>query len=388
MKKVLIILGVIVVALVLALFGVRRGRGGPEVRVAVAQKGKVIQIVDAEGSLEAREQVEVGSDVMGKIVEIRVSEGDTVRAGDTLCVIDPGVYREEYKAALANLSAQEARLKKAEEDLRRVRALFERGLVPKSRLEEAEANYEALKAQVEATRAQLGRAAESLRKAYITSPIDGVVVAVNKEVGEPVVVGVNVPGSVIMVVADLSQMIVKAEVDETGVPKVKPGQEARVFLEAFPDDTFKGRVLRVSGVPAEGSQSITYPVDILLEKAPEGALPGMSASCEIITGRKEGVLAVPLTALGRRGGKDVLFVYSGGKAHMREVKLGLLGQVNAEVLEGLSEGDTVIVGPADVLKELRDGEPVRIREKPKVKGRGKKPSARGLFRGIRRARRR
>ncbi len=367
MKKALVVFGVLALALVLAAAGLLRKKKGPEVRVAVASKGTVVQVVDAEGTLEARKQVEVGSDVMGKIVEIRVREGDTVRAGDTLCVIDPGVYREQYRAALANLSAQEARLKKALEDLKRVRALYERGLVPKAQLEEAEANYEALKAQVEATRAQLGQAAENLRKSYITSPVDGVVVAVNKEVGEPVVVGVNVPGSVIMVVADLSQMLVKAEVDETGVPKVKPGQEVRVFLEAFPEDTFKGRVLRKAGVPAEGAQSITYPVDILLEEVPDGALPGMSASCEIITGKREGVLAVPLTALGRRGGEDVLFIYSGGKAHMRRVKLGLLGQVNAEVLEGLSEGDTVIVGPADILKELKDGQGVQVKvpKKPK-----------------------
>ena len=377
-KKIVIIGGVVLVILIIFAVNLARKRGvTPEVKVEPIARGSVEQIARAEGVIEAVNQVSIGSDIMGRVVEIRVRQGDKVKRGDTLCVVDPRVYKEQVSAAQASLAAQEATLTKLREDYERAKALFEKGLVSKSQLEQAESAFRSAEAQLRAAKAQLSQVRVTYSKAFITSPVDGEVVAVNMEVGEQVIAGtVNISGSVIMVVADMSNAIVKADVDETEVVQVSPGQEVRVKIDAFPDKTFRGIVETRSGVPTSNAlsssvqQAVTYPVDILLLETPKGLLPGMSASCEIITSRADSVLVLPLTAVGSSKGQDVTYLYKAGKAIRTPIKLGVTGEGTAEILEGLAEGDTVIVGPASALLNMKDGAKVKLK-KEKEKGKGK-----------------
>jgi len=383
-KKIAVIGGIGLVVLLIIIINLMRKRGVvPEVRVETIARGSVEQIARAEGVIEAVNQVNIGSDIMGRLVEIRVRQGEKVKKGDTLCVVDPRVYREQVSAAQASLAAQEASLAKLREDYERTKALFDKGLVSKSQMEQAESAFRAAEAQLRAARAQLSQVKVTYSKAFITSPVDGEVVAVNMEIGEQVIAGtVNISGSVIMVVADMSKAIVKADVDETEVVQVAPGQEVRVKIDAFPGRIFRGVVETRSGVPASNAlssavqQAVTYPVEILLLETPEGLLPGMSASCEIITSRADSVLVIPLTAVGSSDGQDVVYLYKGGSAKKTPIKLGIIGEGTAEVLEGLAEGDTVIIGPASVLVNIKDGAKVKLKKEKGKPGEGEKRKGR------------
>ncbi|MEO0180776.1 MAG: efflux RND transporter periplasmic adaptor subunit [candidate division WOR-3 bacterium] len=390
-KKIAIVGGIVLFVLILVLVNMRKRAGGtPEVRVESVARGSVERIARAEGTIEALNQVNIGSDIMGRIVEIRVRQGDRVKKGDTLCVVDPRVYREQVSAAQASLAAQEANLAKLREDYARTKALYERGLISKSQFEQAESAFRAAEAQINAAKAQLGQVRVTYSKAFITSPVDGEVVAVNMEVGEQVIAGtVNISGSVIMVVADMSRAIVKADVSETEVVDVAPGQDVRVKIDAFPGRVFRGVVGTRSGVPTTSSslssvqQAVSYPVEVFLDEVPKGLLPGMSASCEIITERVDSVIVVPLTAVGSYENQDVVYVFKNGKAVRTPVKLGVVGEGVAEVKEGLSEGDQVITGPASVLVKIKDGTRVKVKKEPgkpgEEKKRGRPPvSSRGV----------
>ncbi len=380
-KKILATLGVIGVLAIFVALNLRTKGERPKVWVDVVKRGQIRSTVKAEGVVKAKNQVRIGSDVMGRILEIRVEEGDTVRRGDTLCLIDPSTYLAQVRQAQARLEQDLARLEKAQKDYRRAQELFADSLIPPSTLEEAKTAYATLQAQIRVDSSLLEEARSTYAKTVITSPIDGVVLGVHKEVGEMVVVGtINTPGSVIMDIADLSRLEVEASVDETEVVKIHPGQKVRVKVDAYPDTVFQGVVRRLSGIPTSsvqvggGSlQGVSYPILIEVLGHPN-LYPGMTASCEIITGEKDSALILPFTALGKRTvqGKprDVVFRVRGDQVEMVPVTLGLMGIRVVEVLDGVSEGDTIAVGPHTVLSKLQDGEKVTLEWK---KGTEQKP---------------
>ena len=305
-----------------------------------------------------------------------------VRKGDTLCVIDPSTYIARVEQVRSRLLADLSRLRKAEADLNRIKKLHEQGLVSDATYEESVSNFESLKAQASVDSFSLKEALESLKKTVITSPINGEVVAVYKEEGEMAVVGtVNTPGSVIMVVADRSRMLVSALVDETEVVQIRKGQKAKVSIDAFPDSTFDGKVVRIGGVPEKSlisgqTEGVSYPVEIELVGSGR-LLPGMSAVADIVVAEKDSALLLPFPAVGSREveGKrrDVVFVIKEGVAHLTPVKLGISSERFVEVLEGLHEGDTVAIGPYKTLQNLKDGDKVKVKGlKKREEKKGKK----------------
>ncbi len=368
MKKLILIIGGIVFLVLVIFLNVRRSKAGIEVKCRLVERRKVISLVRAEGEVRAKNQVEIGSDVMGRIVKIFVEEGDRVRKGDTLCIIDPDVYQAKVEQLKARLNADKAKFEKAEKDFRRAVALREKGLISESTFEEAKSTYNTLLSQVVADSFALEEAKEDLAKTVIVSPVDGQVVRIYKEEGEMTVVGtINSPGTIIMVVADLSRMEVSALVDESEIVRVKPGQRVKIKIDAYPDEEFKGTIMRIGGIPTSGQlaqEGVSYPVEIEMDSTDKLLLPGMSAMCEIVVAEKEDALVVPFTAVGKKKVgdklKDVVFCVKKGRAVLRPVKLGIAGDRFVEVLEGVSEGDTVIVGPFRVLRTLRGGEEVRI----------------------------
>jgi HlyD family secretion protein len=373
MKRIMIIAGVLILLLLIILLNLRGGRGKVnEVEYGVVKRRTIRSTVRAEGEIRARNQVEIGAEVIGKIVSIPVEEGDTVEVGDTLCIIDPKTYEAKLKQVKARLDADYARLIKLEKDLKRMKELLDKELVSPSAYEEILTNYNSLKAQVSADSFALEEAYEDLKKTIITSPIRGEVVAVYKEVGEQVVMGtVNTPGSVIMVLADRSEMLLKALIDETEVVKIKIGQRAEIKVDAYPDSIFKGEVVRIGGVPETSISGITegvsYPIEILIKSSDTPLFPGMSAAADIIVEEAENTLAIPFSALGRRKFKgklrDVIFKVEDGKAEMVPVQIGVSDEKWVEIREGVEEGDTIIVGPYKVLRVLEDGEKVKLKEK-------------------------
>jgi len=365
-KRILIALGVILIIALFVFLNLKKSGKAFTVKVETVKKQKVVRIVRADGEVRARNQVEVGSDVMGRIVRILVSEGDVVERGDTLCLIDPSIYEAKVNQLEARLMSDKARLSKVEKDYIRAKKLWRRGLISESAFEEIKANYNTTLAQMRADSFALEEAREDLSKTVITSPVSGEVMRVYKEEGEMTVVGtINTPGSVIMVVADLSEMQVAARVDESEIVSVKPGQRVRVKVDAHPDHEFTGKVLRIAGIPQSqlGQEGVSYPVVVGIESPDKSLLPGMSASCEIEVAVRDSALAVPLPAVGKKKVegemRDVVFRVKGGIAELTPVELGITGEKVVEVVSGLSEGDTVIVGPFKVLRSLEGGEEVK-----------------------------
>ena len=372
MKKKLVVAGLVLLVLVLlVVLNSRRKSGAPRVQVTRVTYGAIEATVRADGTVRAQTQVDIGADVMGRILRIPVAEGDTVQVGDTLCIIDPSTWLAKLREAEARLHADLYRLEKLARDYERTKELHRQNLVATAALEEISTQYRALRAQVRMDSFMLEEARSAYEKTIITAPVDGVVLSVHKEPGEMVVVGtINTPGSVILRIAKLDTILVEAGVDETEIVRVRVGQPVRVRVDAFPDTLFHGRVVRIAGSPggtnlmaSATGQGVSYPVRVLVEGSPP-LLPGMNATCEIVVARQDSTLVIPFTAVGRRKVKDrerdVVFRIRDHRAFLTPVKLGVAGMRTVEVLEGLQVGDTVAVGPFKVLKNLKDSARVEI----------------------------
>ncbi len=372
MKKKLVVAGLVLLVLVLlVVLNSRRKSGAPRVQVTRVTYGAIEATVRADGTVRAQTQVDIGADVMGRILRIPVAEGDTVQVGDTLCIIDPSTWLAKLREAEARLHADLYRLEKLARDYERTKELHRQNLVATAALEEISTQYRALRAQVRMDSFMLEEARSAYEKTIITAPVDGVVLSVHKEPGEMVVVGtINTPGSVILRIAKLDTILVEAGVDETEIVRVRVGQPVRVRVDAFPDTLFHGRVVRIAGSPggtnlmaSATGQGVSYPVRVLVEGSPP-LLPGMNATCEIVVARQDSTLVIPFTAVGRRKVKDrerdVVFRIRDHRAFLTPVKLGVAGMRTVEVLEGLQAGDTVAVGPFKVLKNLKDSARVEI----------------------------
>ncbi len=340
-----------------------------KVKIEKIKKQDIVSVVRIDGEIKAEKQVNIGTEVMGKIQKIMVKEGDKVKKGTPLFRIDPTSYIIKVKELRAKLTGDLAKYENIKKELERAKTLFKDSLISKAEYENILSQYKTMIAVLSADSASLEDAEIQLSKTIVKSPIDGEVIAVYKEEGENVIVGrINIEGSVVMVVADMSKMVVSCYADEAEIPKIKPGQPAKIKVDAYPDIVFKGKVKKIVAMPASSSiqtQTSSYPVEVEIEKNKKGIklLPGMSATCEIITGRKKNVITVPLTAVGKKEkqgkkSQDFVFVYKNGKAEMRTVKLGIKGEHRVEVVKGLKEGEEIITGPYTILKTLKHGERV------------------------------
>ncbi|HUU84757.1 MAG TPA: efflux RND transporter periplasmic adaptor subunit [Phycisphaerae bacterium] len=426
MKKILILLGG--VALVAAVFGLNQVRTGesdtpllrvaPEdalpVSVTEPEQQTIVRRVQAPGEIEAVLEVEIRSEMPAKIEEMPVEEGDTVEAGQLLCRLNDDEFRamvESGEAGVAQLKASirdaEADLAKCKRDcsrqerLARLDAASDLELADhRTSLLKAEANIEMRRQQLAEAEAMLRRARDNLKKTVIVSPIDGIVSQVFAEPGEVVITGtMNNPGTVVMVITDLSRMQVRARVDETDVPLVQPDQATDIFLPSDTQRAIPGRVLRVatSGTKQVGRDVVTFETLILVESDDSAVKPGMTSNVEIQVARKENALTVPVEAVVHRKRKDlpeklveefeqqladqeqtarrskaqylkVIFCKNGDEAHPHLVQTGIADETHVELLDGVAAGEVVITGPYRTLDQLKDGAKVKLEEKKKEKG--------------------
>ena len=397
-KKWILLGGGLLVVVLIVLSVVTRREGGTEVEVEAVETRDLTAIVSASGTIEPQQSVSIQATVPGEVVRIGVAEGQRVRKGQFLLQLDPvnvaasaNAQSEAFQAAQADLAQSEAQLAWARQEYDRKRELAEAELIPRAEMQQAEAELKGREAAVRGARSRAGQMQATLRGARhdlsrvtITSPIDGVVTRLNVEEGEIAMIGtMNQPGTVLMTIADLGVMEATVEVDETDVVHIDVGQEAEVTVDAFPDTTFIGKVTEVGTAPkivptaaGPSPEATDFEVKITLEGSIPAARSGLSASAEITTATRETALAIPVQSLVVRQVSDDsaaasegvveregVFVVRDGKAVFVPVRVGIAGDRYFEVVSGLTENDQVVSGPYQALRDLKEGEPVKIREK-------------------------
>jgi HlyD family secretion protein len=325
-----------------------------------------------------------------------VKEGDFVKAGTFLMEIDPVRSKAQVQSLEANLQATsqelesaKARLLQGRADFRRAEANHKAGIISAADYEQirtafvtAENSERSAHRRVEQARADLAGAKDSLSKCTIVAPMDGLVTARKIEQGETAVPGVqNQPGTVLLTISDMEKVEAELEVDEASIPGVKLGQTAQVRIDAYPNQVFEALVTEVGGSPITKltqNEATKFKVKVQMKNPPSSIKPGLSAQADILTGRREKALAIPLQALVMKESKPAgpakegvkveskakeeegVFVLTGGTAKFMPVKTGLLGDLNVEVLEGLQGGETLITGPFKAIRDLKGGEKVQV----------------------------
>ena len=391
MKKLLIFaaIGVVVVAAVM-LSKMGGGSDAKQVELAEAEFKLINSSILASGTLAFREQIELMSEVIGQVIEVHVEESDPVLAGDLVITLEPKTYQAQVDQAAAQarmqaiaIERQELLIENLEERYQRQKSMFEKKLVDEdsfdiigNQLMLARVDLRSYQESLRQARAALDQAEELLSKTQITSPIDGIVIQIEVEAGETVIAGTtNIPGSIMMVIADPSETLTEVRVDEADIAQVEIGQDADVFAAAYPDSALNGTVQTIAAVARQtpGPQSLSFLVKILLDEQDElKILPGMSVRADIYTQTTEETLAVPIQAIrydeegdddeGGAEDQPYVFLVEDGKAVRRDVKTGISSDSDQEILEGLEEGDTVVSGPFRVLRHLNEGDAVEEME--------------------------
>lgn len=372
-RSVLIVTGIVVVLGAIVLLNLRPSDKGEPVNTHAVGFGSILSRVSATGQLKARAQVNLQAELMGVVNRLHVEEGDWVNRGDLLLELD----RKSYQAQLVSARA---RWVQARQSHARVESLYARNLVSAEQHEASLAAFEMAEAQYEEAR-------DRHEKTSIRAPIAGTVTRVNVEEGETVIIGtMNNPGTVMMVVANLSEMEAVVSVDETDVVALEPGQRADIEVDALPDTVFAGAVTRIGLMPIQDVLSTTanvveFETTIALDSTVPTLRPGMTVSVDITTASLDSVLVVPIQAVGRREvdneERETVFVVEGGKAVLRSITTGRSSDTELEVKSGLAPGDTVITGPYKVLAKLRDGKPVKSARQPGASDSEDAPAAPG-----------
>ncbi len=364
MKKILAILGIIILFGVFVYVNKNKGKGYREVNVVVVSRKDIREWVEGDGEAKPVKLVNVGSDVTARIEKILKREGDTVHKGDTLCILDASTYLAKVKEVKAKLEMDTYSFQNSRNNYDRALKLYQKGLLSRKSFEDAKLSLDRLGAILKQDSSLLEQAKRNLARTVITSPIDGIVLAVNKEEGEMAIVGtISTPGSVIMTVAEMDRMEVKGYVDETGILKVRRGQKVVIKLDAFAGRRFKGEVYRVVGMPENAGQGnvVTYPVYVKIKDSVR-LLPGMSASIRIMVNEAVDVPAIPVEAIGRDKKGYYVWKVKGEMCRKQRIEKGAESFEFAEILSGLDVGDTVIVGPLSVMRELKDSMRVKVKE--------------------------
>jgi HlyD family secretion protein len=350
---VVVVIGLIVVANLKS-----KSSGGTEVETQKVKYGPILSKVSATGALRAKAQVNLQSQVMGTVDKLPVKEGDWVNRGELLLELD----RKSYEA---NMLLAKARLDQAWQSYIRVESLYVAKLV-------ASEQYEVSKAAYEMAKAQYDQAADQFDKTVIRAPISGTVAQLNIEEGEAVMIGtMNYSGTVLMVLADMSQMQALIDVDEADVVSVANGQPAQVFVDALPDTSFAGHVTNIAYMPTQNvlsatQQTTTFEVEVTLDSTAPSLRPGMNCRAEITTAKLDSVLVIPVQASGRRDVKgketETVFLVKDGKAVLTPIRTGKTSEAEMQVTDGLQPDDEVITGPYKTLSKLEDGD--RVSAKP------------------------
>jgi len=386
------------------------------------QTKDITEIITANGKIEPQMQVKISPEVPGEIIELPVKEGDEVKKGDLLVVIRPDIYISNRNRLEASLNSQKARLAQTEAQLverelnyNRSKQLYEKNTIAKSDFETVEAAWKVAQAEVQAARygvksaeSSLNESQENLTKTKIYAPISGTVSKLNVEQGEKVVGTNQFAGTDLMIIADLSRMEVKVEVNENDIVNVEKSDTADIQIDAYLKRKFTGMVTEIASsanvTGASTDQVTNFDVRVLLlqdsytdlmESKPQRYpfLPGMSATVEIRTETRHGVISVPIQAVTTRSNEgtsrkdmnqleteenptekednknaapdpeqfEVVFVKRDGYARQVKVKTGIQDNTNIEIIEGLNPDDEIIVAPYGLIsRTLKDSTQIEV----------------------------
>jgi len=404
-----VLVAVLVAAGVIAFRINKKKNAGTEVRLEQTGRRDLVSAVTASGKIEAKTSVDISADITGRIIQIAVREGDLVKRGQFLLQIDPAQYQAAVARSQAVVSSTEAIVlqtkasrDQAQRAWNRAKQLTELGenlIAPETAeqsqtaFEVAEANYQSSRAQLEQARAGLQEAKDNLAKTRLTAPISGRVVRLAVEEGE-----VAVPGTfsretgLLMTIADLSVILANVQVDETDVVRLQTRDSVEINIDAYPETTFVGLVTKVSHSSkltptqtASGSndRAVDFDVEITLKNPPPDIRPDLSCTARIVTDTRDNALSIPIIALTVRDHERVpnesegeppvdtlrerfkkkeaegVFVVRDGMATFRPVRVGVAGDDYFEVLEGLREGETIVAGTYQAIRDLKDGAKVR-----------------------------
>jgi HlyD family secretion protein len=296
MKKIVIPV-VIVLAAVLAwvILG-RSGEAGAGYRFVKVQRGDVESVVSSTGVLQATRTVEVGTQVSGRVAEILVDFNDHVTQGQLLARIDPTILQQEVRAAEASLERSEAELRQTGRELERMKQLYERKVVTETEYNSAEYEHDVAQAASKSAQVSLERARRNLDYTSIYAPIDGVVLDRQVDVGQTVAASFSAP-VLFLIAEDLAEMEILASVDESDVSKIYEGQEVRFTVQAYPDESFTGKVRQARLQSASQENVVSYTVVVKVDNPDGRLLPGMTATADFIVAQATGVLKVSNAAL-------------------------------------------------------------------------------------------
>ena len=444
-RRAWLIVGVLVVSVATGIgFRIYRNRNTlPVVTVEAIRMRDLDAIVSASGKIQPKRQVNVSATTMGRVTRLAVQEGQRVRAGQFLLEIDPRslagqMERGEASVAAARSALQQAttaieqaraNLALAQQTLKRQQDLAKDGLTPREAVERAQNDVivreSELKArqqevqtreqQIRQEQAALATTRYNLSQVTIAAPMDGIVTRRNIEEGENVVVGtMNNAGTVLLTVADMSEIQAEIEVDETDIPNVAIGQHAVVTIDAVPNRMFRGRVTDIGNSPIQAAsqtnaaagqrQATNFKVVVTIEDPVPDVRPGFTCTAEITTATRKNATAVPIQALTvrellfdsagtliheptpppqrrwfgtpapappqppaepgpgqTRDETEGVFIMRDGRAVFQPVKIGIAGERYFEVLSGLDVGDRVITGPFDSVRQIADGSAVQTK---------------------------
>ncbi len=417
------LLGLVVVVIILLVVGKKQGWFGSDFTIDVAtqkvESKTITEFITANGKIQPETEVKISPDVAGEIVELYVVEGDEVEKGKLLCVIKPEVYVSAVRRAEAGLNSSKARLAQAKAQMierelsyKRSKELYDKGTIAVAEFESAEAAFKVAQSEVQAAEyavrsaeASLSEAEEQLTKTKIYAPISGTISALNVEKGERVVGTSMMSGTDMMTVADLEKMEVQVEVNENDIVKVMKNDTALVEVDAYLSRKFKGIVTEIANsantTGTTADQVTNFDVKVLLLKDSYADLidalqgnrypfrPGMSATVDILTETRNGVISVPISAvttrikkedgsteevkdetendseesetLEREEKQEVVFVLNGDRVKRVQVETGIQDNASIEILKGVKAGDEVVTAPYNAInRTLKDSMLVNV----------------------------
>jgi HlyD family secretion protein len=395
---------------------------GKEVETTAVKQITLTETVSATGKVQPEVEVKISSEVSGEIIELPVKEGQAIKKGDLLVRINPDLYESGVSRSSASLSTARAGLNQAEAQLKEAKAnydrnkrLFDKGVISRSEWDKIVSAYEVAQAgrqsayfSMQSAGATVTEARDNLNRTTIYSPVDGTISKLDAEPGERVVGTQQMTGTEILRVANLNNMEVEVDVNENDIVKIEIGDEANIEVDAYLKKKFKGVVTSISNsassaLTADQVTNFKVKVRILKESYADMTQgkpsnyspfrPGMTATVDIITEKKDNVLSVPISAVVVKSDttatkKDIVkeleekekekegapvekkyecvFVKVGDKAVLRPITTGIQDDTNIEILSGLKKGDEVITGPyAVVTKELNPNDKVKTKPKDK-----------------------
>ncbi len=416
MKKKTLIWIIVVVVLLIALLLIGKkagwfGKSGDfkEVEITKIEPIDITETVAATGKIQPEVEVALSSEVSGEIIELPVKEGQTVEKGDLLVKINPDLIQaavSQSQAGLQNVRAQYTQAQASEKNARlnyeRNKALFEKGVISKSEWDKSVADYDMAQANakaayysVQSASANVKQSVDNLSRTTIYAPMSGTISKLSVELGERVVGTAQMAGTEIVRVANLQNMEVEVDVNENDIVKVALGDSTIVEVDAYLKREFKGVVTEIAN-SAESSltadQVTNFKVKVrilpesykdLTEGKPESFSPfrpGMTATVDIITNKKNNVIGVPISAIVIKTDTtdskksytgeatntntekfEAVYLKEGEEAKLRVVKTGIQDDSNIEIISGLKEGETVITGPYNtVTKLLKQGDKVEV----------------------------